>query len=285
MRYNIPKEDLGWKPVCWQWPDRQLVLDGRKPKIAGILNVTPDSFSDGGLYLEKQKAVERGCQMALEGADLIDLGGQSTRPGFQQVGTAEESQRILPVLEALLKAVKIPISVDTANPEVAAAALGLGAHILNDESGGCRAMAETASKYKAPIILMHWPKDKPQYGHVAEDVAAALDSMVKDYLAAGVEPSKIAVDPGLGFAKSMEENLRMLAHIQALRRLGKPILVGASRKSFIGAITGQKDPALRVPGSLAAAVWCALWQVELIRVHDVKETAEALAMTEALLYA
>lgn len=285
MPYNIPKEDLGWKPVHWQWPDRQLVLDGRKPKIAGILNVTPDSFSDGGLYWEKQKAVERGCQMALEGADLIDLGGQSTRPGFQQLETAEESQRILPVLEALLKVVKIPISVDTANPEVAAAALGLGAHILNDESGGSRAMGSIAAKYKAPVILMHWPKDKPQYGQVAEDVAAALDSMVKDYMAAGVEPSKIAVDPGLGFAKSIDENLRMLAHIQALRRLGKPVLVGASRKSFIGAITGQKEPSQRVSGSLAAAVWCALWQVELIRVHDVKETADALAMTEALLYA
>ena len=285
MPYNIPKEDLGWKPVHWQWPDRQLVLDGRKPKIAGILNVTPDSFSDGGLYWEKQKAVERGCQMALEGADIIDLGGQSTRPGFQQLETAEESQRILPVLEALLKVVKIPISVDTANPEVAAAALGLGAHILNDESGGSRAMGSIAAKYKAPVILMHWPKDKPQYGQVAEDVAAALDSMVKDYMAAGVEPSKIAVDPGLGFAKSIDENLRMLAHIQALRRLGKPVLVGASRKSFIGAITGQKEPSQRVSGSLAAAVWCALWQVELIRVHDVKETADALAMTEALLYA
>ncbi len=285
MPYNIPKEDLGWKPVHWQWPDRQLVLDGRKPKIAGILNVTPDSFSDGGLYWEKQKAVERGCQMALEGADIIDLGGQSTRPGFQQLETAEESQRILPVLEALLKVVKIPISVDTANPEVAAAALGLGAHILNDESGGSRAMGSIAAKYKAPVILMHWPKDKPQYGQVAEDVAAALDSMVKDYMTAGVEPSKIAVDPGLGFAKNIDENLRMLAHIQALRRLGKPVLVGASRKSFIGAITGQKEPSQRVSGSLAAAVWCALWQVELIRVHDVKETAEALAMTEALLYA
>ena len=282
---NKPWGTLDLPSILWQWPDRQLELDGRKPKIAGILNVTPDSFSDGGLYWEKQSAIERGCQMAEEGADIIDLGGQSTRPGFQQISSEEETARILPVLQTLLERVKIPISVDTANPEVAAAALAAGAHILNDESGGTLAMAQVAAAHQAPVILMHWPKPKPLYGQVAEEVTAALDQIVKDYEAAGVRPEHIAVDPGLGFAKNQAENLEMLAHIAALRALKKPILVGASRKSFIGAVTGQKEAARRLPGSLAAAVWCALWQIELIRVHDVKETAEALAMIQALLYA
>lgn len=285
MPLNLPKDDLGWAPLVWQWPDRQLILDGRKPKIAGILNVTPDSFSDGGLYWDKQKAVERGCRMAEEGADLIDLGGQSTRPGFHQAGPEEELRRVLPVLQDLLPRVKIPISIDTVHPEVAAAALAAGAHILNDESGGDRAMAEIAARSKAPVILMHWPKEKPQYGNVAKDVTASLAALVEEYEKAGVSPDRIVVDPGLGFAKNIEENLQMLAHVREMRSLGKPILIGASRKSFIGAVTGQKEPALRLPGSLAAAAWCALWQVELIRVHDVKETAETLAMFHAMLYA
>lgn len=285
MPLNLPQEEQGRAPVLWKWSDRQLILDGRKPKIAGILNVTPDSFSDGGLYHDKQKAVERGCRMAEEGADLIDLGGQSTRPGFRQVGPEEELRRVLPVLQDLLPLVKIPISIDTAHPEVAAAALAAGAHILNDESGGSPVMAEIAARHKAPVILMHWPKEKPQYGDVAKEVAAALAALAEEYEKAGVSPERIVVDPGLGFAKDIEENLQMLAHVRELRSLGKPILIGASRKSFIGAVTGQKEPALRVPGSLAVASWCALWQVELIRVHDVRETAETLAMTHALLYA
>lgn len=268
--------------LIWQWPDRQLILD-QKTKIAGILNVTQDSFSDGGQYWSLEQAVQRGCQIEAEGGAIIDLGGQSTRPGFQRLTAEEELSRVMPVLEALLEKVKIPISVDTDKPEVAQAVLAAGAHIINDESGGQGAMAEVIASYQAPVILMHWPQEKPQYQQVAQDVVAALQEKIQMYESLGVKAGHIMADPGLGFAKSHEDNLAVLANLSLLHSLHKPILIGASRKSFIGRVTGVSEPASRLAGSLAVAVWCATKGIQMVRVHDVKQTAEALAMTQAML--
>jgi len=270
-------------PVIWQWSDRRLVLDARDTKIAGILNVTKESFSDGGKYWRLEDAVKRGRELEAEGAAFIDLGGQSTRPGFQPLTVEEEIARVLPVLRALLEQVKIPVSVDTDKPEVAEAALAAGAHIINDESGGRPEMAEVIARYGAPVILMHWPREKPAYKKVIHDVAADLKEKVQLYEDLGVKKEHIMIDPGLGFAKNPEENLAVLQELPVLHSLNKPVLIGASRKSFIGLVTGVEEPAQRLAGSLAVTVWSAIWGMQVVRVHDVKETRQAIAMTKAML--
>jgi len=254
--------------------------------VAGILNLTPDSFSDGGLYPGVESAVARALDMVSEGACLIDVGGQSTRPGAAPVSLAEEEERVLPVLAALREALdgrnpQTLISLDTDKPSLAEKVLGLClADILNDESGGDPSMASIASASRVPLILMHRPEteDRGSLDAVMDDLSA-IRKLYKD---AGLPADHIALDPGLGFGKNEEENLVILRECRRLHELGSPLYIGASRKRFIGKYSGNPDAAGRLGGSLAAAVWAALSGAAFIRVHDVRETVEAVAMAAAL---
>jgi dihydropteroate synthase len=255
----------------------------------GVVNVTPDSFSDGGRFLALEAAVARAERLAAEGADLLDLGGESTRPGAAGVGACAEIGRVVPVIEALrARGCTLPISVDTAKPEVARAALDAGADLVNDVTGlrdpeMRRLLAETG----APAVLMHMrgtPADMQlhaRYRDVAGEVAAELEAAMAEAVRAGVPAERIVLDPGIGFAKTAEQSLALLAGLPRLRALGRPLLVGPSRKSFIGAVTGAPVEA-RLPGTLAAVAACVLAGVELLRVHDVAEARQAALVAAAV---
>lgn len=267
----------------WTWPECSLELHPGRTAIAGILNVTPDSFSDGGCYLALEAALGQARRMWEAGADIIDIGGQSTRPGHDKVSLEEELKRVIPLIKILATSLTCPISIDTDKAEVAEAAIRAGAHIINDESGGDQAMARTAARLGCPVILMHWPHNRVPYENVVEDVLTDLKKSVLMYQQAGVARENLILDPGLGFAKDYEENMMVLASVGALESLGYPLLVGASRKSFIGKTTQVSVADKRLAGSLAAAAWCALNSVAIVRVHDVLETRQMLAMMEALM--
>jgi dihydropteroate synthase len=273
----------GAKTVVWKWKDRKLTLRDGHMKILGILNVTPDSFSDGGRYNTLDKALVRAWEMVWEGADAIDVGGMSTKPGHDDLSVEEELDRVMPVLEMLLREVPAPISVDTWRPAVAEAALEAGAHILNDEGGGLKSsrMPAVAARYRAPVIAMHWPSPGALYGHVAMDVADALADSVRAYEGAGLEPWQLMLDPGIGFEKTPEESLAILRDIDMLKMHGKPVLVGASRKSLIGKVLNTPVDQ-RLEGSLAVAAWSFMKDVDMIRVHDVQQTKSLIQMFEAL---
>jgi dihydropteroate synthase len=262
------------------------LLEGPGPFIMGIVNATPDSFSDGGRYLALADSVAAAERMAEEGADLVDLGGESTRPGAQPVDPEEERQRVVPVVARLRsRGFRLPISIDTSKGSVARAALAAGADLINDVRAGedpelLRAVAEA----RAPLILMHsrGPSHaQPLYSDVVADVVAELRSAMERAVAAGVAPEGIVLDPGIGFAKSASENLRLLRRLDALRAVGQPVLVGPSRKSFIGAVT-QAPVEERLPGTLAAVSACVLAGVEIVRVHDVPECRQAAAVAAAI---
>ena len=266
---------------------RDLELDLSRPRLMGILNVTPDSFSDGGRYERVEAALARARQMIAEGADLIDVGGESTRPGAAPVAPAEELRRVLPVLEALLP-LGVPLSVDTRKPEVAAEALALGVHLLNDV-GGLRdgRMAALAARYRVPVVVMHSPVNDPQtmmqharYGDVVAEVAAFLRRQAESALAAGVP--QVVLDPGFGFGKRLEHNLELLRRLDEIAALGHPVLAGLSRKRTVGELTGVEDPAKRVCGSVAAHLAAARRGARILRVHDVAAHAEALAVEWAV---
>jgi len=269
---------------CWRWPGVVFEFPPAFPYVAGILNVTPDSFSDGGSYASAGEAVARALALAGEGAAIIDVGGQSTRPGALPVSLAEEERRVLPVLTALREALggsPVRISLDTDKPEMADKVLSLGlADILNDESGGDPDMARAAASHNTPLVLMHRPEgdDRGSLAAVTEDLAAIRSR----YIEAGLPGTFIALDPGLGFGKNEEENLLILSDCRRLLELGGPVYIGASRKRFIGKYGGNPEAGKRLGGSLAAAVWAASCGASFVRVHDVKETVEAFAMTEAL---
>lgn len=262
---------------------------GPGPFIMGIVNATPDSFSDGGRYLAVADAVAAAERMAEEGADLVDLGGESTRPGAPVVPVDEELRRVLPVVERLRhRGFRLPISIDTSKGEVAAAALAAGADVINDVRGGedpalLRAVASAGS----PIVLMHSRgpsadmQSRASYRDVVADVVEELRAAAARAEAAGVAPDRIIIDPGIGFAKSAEQNLALLGRLDALRALGRPILVGPSRKSFIGHVTGAPVDA-RLPGTLAAVAACVLAGVEFVRVHDVPEARQAADVAAAI---
>ncbi len=253
----------------------------------GVLNVTPDSFSDGGRYLTVEAALLQARRMIAEGADLIDLGGESTRPGAQPVPVEEEKRRVLPVLEALLE-LGVPISIDTRKPEVAAAALELGAHLLNDVTGLRDArMLELAARYRVPVVIMHMPVPDPQtmmqharYDDVVAEVKAFLARQAARALEAGVP--QVVLDPGIGFGKRLEHNLALIRRLDELVALGHPVLLGASRKRMIGELTGVEAPAERVAGTVAAHLYGASRGAHILRVHDVRAHREALAVWEAL---
>ncbi|MBN1193704.1 MAG: dihydropteroate synthase [Coriobacteriia bacterium] len=257
--------------------------------MMGILNVTPDSFSDGGSYFDPVAALEHGRELAADGADIIDVGGESTRPGSDQISPGEESSRVCPVLKALARDFDVPLSIDSRHPEVVSRCMDAGASIINDVSGfRDPAMVALAVSCDAGVVVMHMlgePKTM-QAQPVYEDVL----SEVRDYLVkqavmleeAGVERDRIAIDPGIGFGKTTEHNIELLRGLPELVATGYPVVVGASRKRFIGELTEEPDPAHRVPGSLAAAAWSALHGASVLRVHDIKETAQAFGVWAAI---
>ncbi|MDT5213609.1 MAG: dihydropteroate synthase [Mycobacterium sp.] len=271
-----------------------MVPPGTRTQVMGVVNVTDDSFSDGGLFLDPERAVEQGLALAAEGAAIIDVGGESTRPGAARIEARVETARILPVVKALAEQ-GVTVSIDTMHAQVARAALESGARIVNDVSGG-RAdpdMGHVVAEAGVPWVLMHWrsvaadhPHDIPAYRDVVTDVRAELLASVDAAVAAGVDPAKLVIDPGLGFAKSAAHNWALLKALPELVATGIPVLVGASRKRFLGALLADSEGALRAPDGreTATAVISALaaqhgaWGV---RVHDVRASVDALKVLEA----
>lgn len=264
---------------------------GERTIVMGIVNVTPDSFTDGGMFLTTDDAVRHGARLVDEGADVLDVGGESTRPGAEPVDVAEELRRVIPVIEGLTQIQQTtPISIDTRKPEVARAALEAGARIVNDVTAGRDgAMLEAVADTGAGIVLMHMlgepqtMQDDPRYDDVVLEVFAYLEARINAARAAGIPPARIAADPGLGFGKTLGHNLKLLASLSLLHGLGVPLLVGASRKRFIGGLGEGKDPRSREPGSHAAAIAAASQGVQILRVHDVEGTSQALAVWRASL--
>jgi dihydropteroate synthase len=255
----------------------------------GILNVTPDSFSDGGLFFDREKAVDHGVRMAEEGADMIDVGGESTRPGAKPVGQEEELSRVLPVIEALSKKVKVPISIDTSHARVAQKAVEAGAEIINDISGlhADPRLAEVAAKEHTPLVLMHirgTPETMQKdihYDSLFSEILHSLRESVHRAESCGVEPNQIIVDPGIGFGKNLEHNLLILKNLSELRVLGKPILLGTSRKTFIGKILNT-DVNERLEGTLSTIAIAVLHGAHIIRCHDVLPAKRAIAVADAI---
>jgi len=261
----------------------------RRTALVGIVNVTPDSFSDGGRYFDLEKAIAHGVDLVREGADVIDVGGESTRPGARPVSAREEMERVLPVIRGLRRAVSVPISVDTYKADVARAALDEGADMVNDISALRLdpGMASLVAAEKVPVVLMHMQgtpqtmQQRPQYRDVVEEVKEFLQSRIRFALEGGVEPGRIIIDPGIGFGKELEHNLALLRGLPILASLSQPILVAPSRKTFIGKILGV-SPEERLEGSLAAAVAAVLAGANMIRTHDVKGAYRAMRIADAL---
>ena len=274
------------------WRCGPYVLDcTERTRVMGVLNVTPDSFSDGGRFFDPEAAVAQGVEMAAEGADLIDVGGESTRPGSEAVPEHEERRRVIPVIKRLVAEVDMPISIDTRKPEVAAAALEVGATIVNDvTAGGDPRTFEVAREAGAGLVLMHMrgePATMQQltdYEDVVADVRDYLAQRVDAAVAAGLDGELLCVDPGLGFAKTEEQSLRLIRETDALLSIGRPVLLGPSRKSFIGwALDLPVEE--RLEGTLAAVAFAVSRGAHIVRVHDVKEAARAVRVTDAILRA
>lgn len=274
----------------WHTSKRILSLD--KTLVMGILNVTPDSFSDGGEFSTLDAALKQAKKMVAEGADIIDIGGESTRPGSARVSAEEEIARVVPVIEALTKKFDIPVSIDTSKAEVAETAVLAGAEIINDVSGlqFDPRIGEIAAKYRIGLVLMHLRGDfdtmhrQGPVEDILQEVAGGLRSSIARAEGFGVPLENIAVDPGIGFSKTFEQNLELLAK---LGKLGEefnrfPVLIGVSRKSFIGKIMGKGEPGERVAASAASAAIAVMNGAHIVRVHDVKETVQAVRVAEAI---
>lgn len=257
---------------------------GERTLVMGILNVTPDSFSDGGSYDSMDRAIEQAKQLIEDGADILDLGGESTRPGAAPVTLEEELSRVIPVISAIRQEIKtpIPISIDTYKAEVAEQALKAGANILNDiwRSIADPRMAEVAATYQVPIILMHNRKNR-DYRNLMKDLLSDLDESISLVQKAGVKKENIWLDPGIGFAKTYEDNLQVMAHLDELVALGYPVLLGTSRKTFIGQ-TLDLPVDQRVEGTLATVCYGIQKGCQIVRVHDVKETLRVCRMMDAI---
>ena len=257
--------------------------------VMGVLNVTPDSFSDGGEFFDAQKAVEHGLKMATDGAAIIDIGGESTRPGSEPVSTKQQIERVVPVIQALFKKVNVPVSIDTFNVEVAKAALDAGAAIINDITAlSDERMAELAAEQEVPVVLMHMQgtpatmQTEPKYDDVVGEVLEFLLGRAKRAEQSGIPKEQIFIDPGIGFGKTLEHNLLLLKNIDKFVETDYRVLVGASRKSFIGSITDRKKPAERIFGTAATVALCAAAGVSIVRVHDVAEMMEVVKVTNAI---
>ncbi|MDD5713067.1 MAG: dihydropteroate synthase [Smithellaceae bacterium] len=281
---NVAKRELIVKTAR-----RELKL-GTRPLIMGIINVTPDSFSDGGVHFETGAAVERALRMVEEGADIIDVGGESSRPGAEPVSVEEELRRVIPVIDALGKKTKIPLSIDTTKARVAKEAVASGAEIINDISA-LRfdvAMGEVAAQERAAIILMHMrgtPRNMQLgdlgYGSVCGEIVDFLRERLAKAKEYGLDEAAIMIDPGIGFGKTSEDNLRIIRHLEEFRVLGRPIVLGTSRKSFIGKVTGG-EPDERIEGTAASVAVAVMNGVSILRVHDVGPMKKVILMTEAI---
>lgn len=261
------------------------------PIIMGVVNVTPDSFSDGGQFLDVEKAIIHAQRLENEGADILDIGGESTRPGAKPVSVEEEQARILPVIEGLKKAgVKALISVDTRNADTMQKAIRTGADIINDISAleNNPKSLDVIKKTQVPVILMHMQgtpesmQDKPDYENALQEIFNYLKERIKICTDAGIDQNKIICDPGIGFGKTLENNLNILKNINKFQELGCPILLGSSRKSFIEMICPDTPSDARLPGSLASALWGLQENVQIFRVHDVAETRQAFDVWRAI---
>jgi len=266
---------------------RELRLD--RPRIAGIINVTSDSFSGDGLAASTDAAIARGLRLAEEGADLLDVGGESTRPGAEPVSTADEIARVVPVIQALAKQTPLPISIDTSKPEVMRAAVAAGAGMINDVYALRREGAlDAAAALKVSVCLMHMQgepptmQDDPRYDDVVSDVRRFLAERIFACEMSGIDKKRIVADPGFGFGKTLEHNLALLRALDQFAALGVPLLVGLSRKGMIGALTGREQHADRAFGSAAAALLAVQKGAAIVRVHDVAATRDALAVWEAV---
>lgn len=265
---------------------------GSRTWLMGILNVTPDSFSDGGLFLDRERAVRRGLELAADGADIIDVGGESTRPGSLPVPEAEELGRVIPVIKELRPRTEALLSVDTSKAAVAAAAVEAGADIINDVSAlrADPAMAGVVAASGAGLVIMHMkgtPRTmqlNPEYDDVLAEVRDFLEARIEAAESAGIPRERIIVDPGIGFGKNLEHNLDLIACLDRLREVGRPLLMGISRKSFLGRILGL-PPEERLEGTIAVSVLCVLKGADILRVHDVKQVARAVKVAEAVLEA
>lgn len=275
-------------PSKWIINGREYDLTNRG-WIMGVLNVTPDSFSDGGRFLDSRLAVEHGLRMVADGADVLDVGGESTRPGAEPVDLAEELRRVVPVIATLRTRTSALISVDTMKPEVACAALDAGADIINDV-GGMRdpGMIEAAAHSRAGVIVMHMQgtphtmQSEPRYSDVKNEVRAFFQERLKQLQQAGVAPERVALDPGIGFGKTPEHNLQLLRGLSELRAADRPLVAGVSRKSIIARLLDDADMEKRRWPTVALTAWLREAGADMLRVHDVKVNVEALRMVEAI---
>lgn len=281
--------DLDRDVFVFSTPQREWVL-GKRTLVMGVVNATPDSFSDGGRFANPEEAVRHGLRLAEEGADILDVGGESSRPGAAPVSPEEEIRRVVPVVEGLAGKVPIPISVDTTKAQVARAALGAGAEIVNDISAMRfdGEMAAVAAEYGAVVVLMHMkgtPRDMQKgdlsYRDLCGEIMAYLRESIGRAVSGGVDPERIMIDPGIGFGKSTEDNLRLLKYLREFRSLGRPILVGTSRKAFIGRITGG-EATDRLEGTAATVTAAIMNGAHVVRVHDVRFMKRVASMTDAI---
>lgn len=258
---------------------------GKKVYIMGILNVTPDSFSDGGKYNEIDRAMEQVRKMMEEGADIIDVGGESTRPGHEQISEEEEIQRVVPAIQEIKKRFDVPVSVDTYKSKVAKAALEAGADLLNDIWGFLydEKMAALAAEYDVPVCLMH-NRDNTEYDDFVKDVIKDLEKCLAVAQKYGIKKENIMLDPGVGFGKTYEQNLTIMNHLEEICEMGYPVLLGTSRKSMIG-LTLDLPVTEREEGTIATSVIGAMKGCDFVRVHDVRANSRALTMTQAVLHA
>jgi len=274
-----------------EWPKGRLDFSSGC-LVMGILNVTPDSFSDGGQFFEFERAVEHGLEMVDEGAAVLDIGGESTRPGSASVSSAEQMRRVVPVIEALAERTDVPISIDTHDVEVARGALDAGASIINDITAlADQRMAELAAREEVPVVLMHMQgtpatmQVEPTYTDVVKEVRDFLVERAKRAEGFGIARERIFIDPGIGFGKTPQHNLLLLKHLDALVATGYRVLVGPSRKAFIGKITGRDKPADRVFGTAATVAMCVTARASILRVHDVGPMRDIVKVTQAILKA
>ena len=276
--------------MIWKIGEREIDLS-RRALVMGIINATPDSFSDGGSFLDPQAALAHGLRMVAEGADILDIGGESTRPGADSVSSDEEIRRVLPVIQALRRESQVLISIDTSKAVVAQAALDAGADIINDVTGlrGDPEMPALAASSQAGVIIMHMQGEPrtmqfaPTYHDVVREVGEFFRQSLARSVACGIDPMRIALDPGIGFGKSPEHNRMLLAELSAFLDFGRPLLIGVSRKSFLGWLAGSAAMDNRFWPGIALTSLCRERGARILRVHDVKPHTEALRMTEAIL--
>jgi dihydropteroate synthase len=273
---------------AWQLPNRTLHI-GSRPLVMGIVNVTPDSFSDGGKWLDASAAAAHALKLVDQGADILDIGGESTRPGAEPVLLEEELRRVVPVIAKVAKHTAVPLSIDTMKPQVARACLEAGAAIINDISGfRDAAMIDVAKHFHAACVVMHMRGDpatmqhNPQYADVVTEVTSYLEERLRVLGESGIPPEAVCLDPGIGFGKTLEHNLELLANLDSVKKLNCPVCLGVSRKGFIGKLCGR-ELSDRDAGSLAVACFAAArGNAQVLRVHDVSSTRDAAILLEAI---